>query len=163
MTIGADPGIVFLYITHPSMQLGAIVPADLWNALSKYLISQSCFFFFSFFFIFLDTNSCTTCCIQRLYIFFLAWDKMLCRNEVYELKCSEGIVACVPSLPLLQAPWKHCLVLRAQSKTAQEPLYYRAICYIMDYSMLVQSLLKHAITPKDFKNMNLQGDQRKGH
>lgn len=88
---------------------------------------------------------------------------MLCRNEVYELKCSEGIVACVPSLPLLQAPWKHCLVLRAQSKTAQEPLYYRAICYIMDYSMLVQSLLKHAITPKDFKNMNLQGDQRKGH
>lgn len=88
---------------------------------------------------------------------------MLCRNEVCELKCSEGIVACVPSLPLLQAPWKHCLVLRAQSKTAQEPLYYRAICYIMDYSMLVQSLLKHAITPKDFKNMNLQGDQLKGY
>lgn len=53
MTIGADPGIVFLYITHPSMQLGAIVPADLWNALSKYLISQSCFFFFFFFLHFL--------------------------------------------------------------------------------------------------------------
>ena len=153
MTIGADPGIVFFYIIHPSMQLGAIIPADLWisflsflffflkaffsfcNALSKYLISQCCFF--SFFFIFLDTNSGTTCCIQRAFFFFLAWDQLLCRNEVYELKCSESRVACVPSLPLLQAPWKHCLVLRAQRKTAQEPLYYRAICYIMDYSMLV--------------------------
>lgn len=80
MTIGADPGIVFLYITHPSMQLGAIVPADLWNALSKYLISQSCFFFFLFS-SFSWTQTVVLLVAFKDYIFFF-WHETKCYAEM---------------------------------------------------------------------------------
>lgn len=145
------PGIVF-HISHSSMHATApahLLISFLWRPFALSILHYPNIWFqrfFFFFFLLLLLVFLTQIVVlifafkQQFFVWFLYERQTVMKRWDTWVEVQESTVVCVPSLLLLQAPWKHCLVPQGLEKTAQEPLFYRTVCYIMDYSVFIHFL-----------------------
>lgn len=145
---GGDPEIVFLYISHSSMQCHCSCPSvdfisflkaicSFYTALSKYMISKVFFFFFASSSLFSWTQIVVLLLHSNSNFLFDFWYETNCYAEMRYMSWSAGkaLWSVCPVSLLLQAPWKHCLVpqgleklLKSHCSTEQSVTLWIIVC-----------------------------------